>query len=178
MRKYNTFFLAKSLVLFGLSFWLTVAVINNITDFGTNNYLLREMLSMNALKADPLLGKGLEWRNIIQPVFSQYLLIIIIAIEIFIALLLWNAAFSWLKISKLFYANKKDTLASVVSKTNIALICFAGLWFFFWIGGLWFGYWLKMPQVQQVHMMLIILSVGIIAFINLDSKGECNEKHI
>lgn len=59
--KYNTFNLAKACVLLGLAVWLSMAVFNNIMDFGTNRYLLQTMITMHDIKADMILGKGLEW---------------------------------------------------------------------------------------------------------------------
>ena len=106
---YNTFFLAKALIMFGISFWLTVAILNNITDFSTNHYLLTAMMDMTAIKSEPILGKGLEWRAIASPTFSEILLGGIIVVESVIALLLCRAAYSWLKISRLFKKSRSST---------------------------------------------------------------------
>lgn len=167
--KYNTFNLAKACVLLGLAVWLSMAVFNNIMDFGTNRYLLQTMITMHDIKADMILGKGLEWRSL-NPDFAKILLTGVIIVEIILAFLLWLMAFNWFSVAKKTASSQQ--IEKTLSRTNLVLIAFMGLWFFFWIGGLWFGYWLKMPQVQQVHMALIALSIIVLIFINLPQRSH------
>lgn len=79
-------------------------------------------------------------------------------------------AFNWFSVAKKTASSQQ--IEKTLSRTNLVLIAFMGLWFFFWIGGLWFGYWLKMPQVQQVHMALIALSIIVLIFINLPQRSH------
>jgi predicted small integral membrane protein len=53
----------RAVITTGLAAWMTVAVINNATDPGTNIHFLANMLSMEQLLADAVLGNGLEWRS-------------------------------------------------------------------------------------------------------------------
>jgi predicted small integral membrane protein len=106
----------------------------------------------------------------LTPDFARILLTSVIIVEVFLAMLLWISAFNWLGISKKGASDQK--VEKVLVQTNLVLIVFMGLWFFFWVGGLWFGYWLKMPQVQQVHMSLIALSIIVLIFINLPQRSH------
>jgi len=54
-----------------------------------------------------------------------------------------------------------------INIANYSLSAFMSMWFFFLCGGFWFGYWIKTPQIQEVHMKLIIISIVEIIFINI-----------
>lgn len=54
--------LPRTVVMTGLAAWMTIAVLNNITDQGTNLANLETMLTMRLLSEDQVLGNGLEWR--------------------------------------------------------------------------------------------------------------------
>jgi predicted small integral membrane protein len=146
---------ALYLGLYGL--WLAVAVFNNIVDFGTNRHLLSNVLAMRELKADPVLGKGLIGRAIDGDHAPALILRLVIAVQIIIVLLMgrgvWHLAFS--------------DRAMGIGAANLSFAALLGLWFWFLIGGLWHGYWMKMPQVQQVHLAMVLLTLGGVVLINL-----------
>ena len=56
------FALLQLAVLTWLTVWLGMVALNNITDFGTNESLIRQMYQMQPLIDDPVLGNGLQWR--------------------------------------------------------------------------------------------------------------------
>jgi predicted small integral membrane protein len=141
--------------LYGL--WLAVAAFNNIMDFSTNRHLLSNVLSMRELKDDPVLGKGLVGRAIEGDVVPGLVLRVVIAVQIIIVLLMargvWHLALS--------------DRATGIGAANLSFAALFGLWFWFLIGGLWHGYWMKMPQVQQVHLAMIMLTLGGVILINM-----------
>jgi len=148
----------KILATGGLAAWLTLAAANNVIDPRTNTHLLSEMMAMAELKRDAVLGQGLLWRSVSSAALPRAILRLVIALQIGIVVLLWRAA---------YLLGFGEHGAAAVAAANLALGAFASLWFFFLCGGMWFGYWMKMPQVQQVHMMLLLVSLAAMALINI-----------
>jgi predicted small integral membrane protein len=155
--------MAKAISLYGLALYMSIAVINNTLDKGTNYYLLKQMLNMHHLKDDPYLGKGLLHRAISSDRFIKYLLTFIVICQGVICILFWFSATEFLMASC-----SENYFLMAKSIATYTLSAFMGLWFFFWCGGFWFGYWIKTPQIQEVHMKLIIISILEIIFINFN----------
>lgn len=148
----------KALVVGALAAWLSVAVLNNIVDFATNRYLLAKMTSMQELKDDPDLGRGLIGRAVERGAYATAILRIVIVAQTAVALLLWRGAGH--------LAITPDRALSV-GAANLGLGAFLTLWFCFLVGGLYYGYWIKMPQVQQVHLVLVVISLGAMILVNM-----------
>lgn len=158
----NAVVTAKSVLILGLAGWMTVAVLNNATDPGTNRFHLTAMFEMALLEEEPNgLGQNLRWRALpswITPV----VLWLVIAVQAAITLYLWKAALGCMAVT----LRGRSAFPDKVRNTAVrALTCFMALWLCFMIGGFWFGYWIKQGAIQQVHMTLLILSVLSIAFV-------------
>ena len=153
--------LSKITMMLGFSFYLSIALLNNIIDKKTNRFLLAQMLEMKSLKEDGVLGQGLLYRACRSQTLPVRMLNGICAIQFIITILLWCGS-----ILLIMAALHDVALYYAIDVCVIALTGFMGLWFFFWCGGLWFGYWIKMGQIQEVHMRLIILSLLAIIFIH------------
>ncbi len=160
----------KTLFLFGFALWFSLAVLNNATDPGTNTYLIGQMMRMDLVKEDPNMGNGIEWRALSAPALHKGVLYTVILVQMAAAALLWIAVYkfaaTWLR---------PPTPASIADATlfgNIGFGAFAAIWIVFWSGGMWFGYWMKTPQIQQVHMTLLIMSmVGFMVVNYPDQNG-------
>jgi predicted small integral membrane protein len=146
---------ALYLGLYGL--WLALAVANNIVDFGTNRTLLDAMLSMRELKADPALGKGLIHRAVTSDRAAGRMLVAVIAAQIVIVALMARGVWHLL-------LSDRET---GIGAANASLAGLFLLWFGFLIGGLYRGYWIKMPQVQQVHLTMLLLTLGGALLVNI-----------
>lgn len=143
-----------------LAAWLTCAVTNNIRDPGTNRHLLGLMVRMELLDDDPEMGNGLRNRAVLNVAFPRLALRCVVAVQVVIAVGLW-LAFCALTLSCFGLLDPKSALAIFRG----ALAAFALLWAVFLCGGMWFGYWIKMGQVQQVHLLLFLIST--ILFLSL-----------
>ncbi|KZL14449.1 hypothetical protein PsAD2_03744 [Pseudovibrio axinellae] len=152
--------LPRFVLLTGLAGWMTIAVLNNLTDQGTNIIHLSNMLSMRLLIEDPLFGNGLEWRAWVSA-SPQVVLYLVAAWQMLTAIALWVA--SYLMFRALWQPAR---YSAAVSGANVALTMFLCLWLFFLSGGLWFGYWMKQGAIQGVHMALILMSIATLIFIN------------
>ena len=152
-------------LLFGWALWLSIAVFNNIIDSDTNIFHLKNMLSMNLIESDKILGQGLLWKKFPESIVT-YILYIVIFLQISICMLLWRAVLYYL----LFRLGVKKDLFIAKNIANVSITAFLFLWITFLCGGLWFGYWIKQGPIQSVHMTLVIISIGIFLVINLPEK--------
>ena len=159
---------SRLVIVFGLAVWLTIAVINNLTDPGTNRTLLSHTLSMGLVSTEEVLGAGLLWRA--WPAhWSHALLYFIVALQFIFAVFLWRASVSYVKA---FMKQDIRLLLAAQRHATFALSLFNSLWMFFICGGLWFGYWLKQAPVQTVHMTLILIGVGTLIFVQTQPHPE------
>jgi len=73
--------LAKTLSLYGLAVYISIGVINNVLDNGTNIFLLGQMFSMTHLKNDKNLALGLVCREAKNKNFAKYTLQVIVIFQ-------------------------------------------------------------------------------------------------
>jgi len=164
----NKLTLVKTILITGIAVWMSIIALNNISDPGTQIYLLSKMYSMELFKQDPIMGKGLLSRAINWPGMAVITLFIVVIYEIVSVTLLWRAAISYMFILK---SNDKKVEFNALKRANLALSCLLFLWLFFMCGGLFFGYWLGMGAVQTVHVHLLIVTLIAFIFMNFDSDS-------
>ena len=165
--------LIKTVLISGLALWCTVLIYNNIKDSETNLTLLADMMSMKLIKADPNSGgKKLLSRAIDSSLFHKSSLLAALVVQIAGVLILWYASYSFIRII-LGGSYLSEAMHYPIFLANMGLFCMLVMWFFFLCGGLWFAYWIKMWEVQQVHMMMLIITLLAIMVVNLPliSKG-------
>ncbi len=166
----NAVVTSKSVLMLGIAGWMTIAVLNNVTDPGTNRFHLGTMFEMALLAEEPNgLGQNLSWRALPRSI-TPVILWLVVAVQIAITTYLWKAAWRCATAA----LGGRSTLSDATRRTAVrALTCFMALWLCFMIGGFWFGYWIKQGAIQQVHMTLLIVSVLSIGFIgNRQLEGE------
>ncbi len=151
----------QTLVLGGMAAWLSLIMLNNIVDSGTNIALIGQVLTMEGLVDDPVRGNGLVGRALPESLAAPALYAVI-AYQLLSVVLLWTATVAHVR---LFFGRGDGTRATLLG--NIALCSLAGLALMFLVGGLWFGYWIAIPAVQQVHFTLLIISIGAMVLVNL-----------
>jgi predicted small integral membrane protein len=156
------FLLLKGALVGGTGLWLALIAINNVADPNTNRTLLYRMFSMEGIEPESAMGGGLARRATKSKSLPRVVLACVVAqqfataaLMIRSAVLLMGAAFS-----------SALTTTAEVQAANIALLLFASMWFLFLCGGLWFGYWITMPAVQLVHVLMLIVTLGLVLVIN------------
>lgn len=149
-------------ILFSYTIWFLLAVLNNIVDFETNLFLIKKMMSMKEIIDDNNIGKKIQKRAIANPKYPPIVLKTVIFYQLLVGIKLIECC--TLVIAVYFSGGSIDK--NILIDINIAFLMLLTLWFGFLIGGLWFGYWLKMPQVQAVHMTLILITLVCILIIN------------
>lgn len=151
----------QTLVLGGMAAWLSLIMFNNIVDNGTNTALIGQVLTMEALIADPVRGDGLVGRALPESLAAPALYAVI-AYQVLGVVLLWAATVAHVR---LLFGRGNGARATFLG--NIALCVLAGLALMFLVGGLWFGYWIAMPAVQQVHFTLLLVAIGATVLVNM-----------
>jgi predicted small integral membrane protein len=158
----NIELLTLCIVICGYALWFSLAVFNNITDFQTNKFLIAKMISMEDIISDPNLGNRLQWRALQGKHWPTLILGSVIFYQIIVAA---KIVFTGITLVGLVMSGG-DISTALLNSINIALLMMLVLWFGFLIGGLWFGYWMKMPQVQFVHLLLVLITLMCIALTN------------
>lgn len=152
----------RTIVLLMLTLWLTLILLNNITDPGTNIALISAVASMDALHQEPLYGKGLLWRAVQSSIwFGQAGLIMIICYQTVMTLALWRAV--WHNIIR-----SHTALALAAANLGIAMIVIQAVGLM--LMGLYFGYWLHFGGPQVVHFLLLISALGLAILFNLTPR--------
>ncbi|WP_223815998.1 DUF2165 family protein [Pseudomonas chlororaphis] len=158
---FHPFSFSRLAVVASLALWLSIAVLNNLTDPETNRFHIGNTFSMVLLEEEELLGAALRWRA--WPVqWAETALYAVAGIQIVVSMLLWYAAFAYAKAWRL---GSRIALDVARNRAVVALTCFLLLWFGFICGGLWFGYWLKQGAIQSVHMTLILIGLVALLFV-------------
>lgn len=157
--------ISEFVIILGLSFWLSIAVFNNIIDINTNIINIQKMITMVLLK-DNELANGLIHRAL-EAEWATLIMYFVIFIQLIICSSLWRASFHYFLV---FVGKGKIVTAKKTAIT--ALTFFNMLWFFFLCGGLWFGYWMKQGAIQNVHMTLLIIGIATSIYITMTDKFE------
>ncbi|MFT5519806.1 MAG: putative small integral membrane protein [Enterobacterales bacterium] len=150
-------------VICGYGLWFSLAVLNNIADFQTNRFLIARMISMQEILDDSNLGNGIQWRALKGQHWSPIILTGVIFYQLLAASKLAIAGVALISLVITGGATTTELLFDI----NIALLMMLALWFGFLTGGLWFGYWIKMPQVQIVHIMLVLVTLICLILVNM-----------
>ncbi|WP_256583217.1 MULTISPECIES: DUF2165 family protein [Pseudomonas] len=158
---FHPFSFSRLAVVASLALWLSIAVLNNLTDPETNRFHIGNTFSMVLLEEEELLGAALRWRA--WPVqWAETALYAVAGIQIVVSMLLWYAAFAYARAWRL---GSRTALDVARNRAVVALTCFLLLWFGFICGGLWFGYWLKQGAIQSVHMTLVLIGLVALLFV-------------
>ena len=151
-----------SVVIFSYGTWFILAVFNNLVDFKTNKFLIGKMITMEEIINDPNLGNKLQSRAINGEHWPSIILSCVICYQLITAIKL---AFTGFMLINLVISGGSIT-NEVLLGVNYSLLMLLILWFGFLTGGLWFGYWMKMPQVQLVHLLLVLTTLLCLILVN------------
>ncbi|MBP8534620.1 DUF2165 family protein [Streptomyces sp. MK37H] len=156
----------KAILVGGLAAYLTLFVLNNLTDQDTNSGAVARMMTMRDLKEDPDgLGRGVVWRAVDSPVVHRLAFYAVVLVQTAAAGLLWRATAMFVAAGLDGYGARP--VRDAVGAANLGMLPFTGLWLAMLVGGLWFSYWVKMGPIQQTHLTLLITSLLSVLVINL-----------
>ncbi|MCU5782019.1 hypothetical protein MA04_01319 [Alcanivorax balearicus MACL04] len=146
--------LLRLVVVGGLAVWLTLILINVITDRKGTVASVALIMTMNLIAQDndthPLLRRRIESRfwHVIGAVA-------IMTLQAITVVLLWRGT-----VLLLSDASASALSTQTVTAVQQGLTAFAALWLFMLMGGMWFVYWLKQPGLQQLHLTLLLVAIA------------------
>lgn len=158
--------LATKAVLTGaLALWFALIVLQNTTDRRTNVALIGRVLAMQPVPENPDLGTGLRWRAVVEHRIdglagAALTAIVILQVAVTATLGLGAALLAW-------QGGDPGGLAGALVVVDVGLLLAMVHWFALMCGGLWFGYWITVPQVQQVHMTMLIVTLVTLSVVNV-----------
>jgi predicted small integral membrane protein len=152
--------LAKLLLVTGVALLISLVVLNNLTDFGTNYEFVRHVLRMDTLVP----GGHVLGRAIPAPWIHLVFYVCIIAWEAVTAILLWWGAASMLRSWRLsateFNAAKMVSVLGLSLSLLLWLVAFlaiGGEWFLMWESPAWNGQQAAFRNFTVVGIVLLIL---------------------
>jgi predicted small integral membrane protein len=151
----------KILIVAGLAGYLSLFVLNNLTDPRTNSAAIPRMTTMRELKAEPPLGGGVLWRAIDSPAVHRMAYSLVVAVQAIGAILLWWGA------GLLGWAAATGGATIGLTIANFGLLVFVAQFVGFLLVGLWFSYWVKMGPIQQGHLTLLLVGLAAVIVVNL-----------
>ncbi len=159
--------LSKIILIAGLGLWAFLAVLGNITDYGSNWAFVQHVLSMDSIFPNsPLL-----WRAITDPTLQTiaYLIIMVFEALTSIAFLIaaWMMAKSLRAPKARFQRAKAFVAIGVLFGVGLWMIGFmaiGGEWFVMWQAGQWNG--------QQAAFMFYTTILAVAIYVFLDTDGE------
>jgi predicted small integral membrane protein len=152
----------KTLLVGGFAGYLTLFVLNNVMEPGTNSAAVPRMMTMRELKDDPPLGKGVLWRAIDSPLIHRLAYRGVVVVQTAAAVLLWRAAV--MLILALAHGYAAGDVDGAIAAANLGMLVFLGLAFAFVLTGLWFMSWVKLGPMEGAHTTMLFLALfGVIA---------------
>jgi len=151
---------AKTLLVAGLTFFYTLVVMNNITDYDSNYQFARHVLMMDSTFA----GNHVMWRAVNRPAVHTAFYLSIIAWESVTMLLCWWGALQLARALRgtaaAFHLAKKSAIAGLALGALmwlIAFLCVGGEWFLMWQSKTWNGQEAAFRMFTVVGIILLLL---------------------
>lgn len=154
----------KAMLDAGLAGLLSVFVVNNVTDPGTNAPAVGRMLSMRELRADPVAGRGVRWRAIDSAWVHRVAYLLVVLAQAGSAVVLWWATALFVTAGAEGYHT--GAVSDALAVADLGLGLFIAMWLAIVVIGTWFTYWVKMGRVMQGHMTMLIVGLASAAFLN------------
>jgi len=150
---------AKVVLVFAVAFFYTLAVLNNVIDFGTNYEAVRHVMTMDAT----FRGSGQLWRAITAPSLHLASYLGIIAWEVATMVLCWWGGIrlvrSWSAPPAEFDRRKGVAIAGLTLSLAMWLVAFLA------VGGEWFLMWQSRTWNAQDDAFRMFTVVGIVLLI-------------
>lgn len=124
---------AKAILVAACALYMSMIVLNNVTDYATNFAFVQHVLTMDTTVP----GNGLMWRAVHSPLLHHAAYVSLIGWEALSAVLLWRGAL------KLFQARGASDFAAHKGPAVTGLVVSMLLWFvgFTCVGGEWWMMW-------------------------------------
>lgn len=154
--------LSKVALIAATALFLTLIVMNHLTDYHASFQFIKNILSMNSV----YLYNQNSWRSITSPVLQHLIYGGMTLWEVLAALLCWGGVYqTWQKLNHITFHQAK--FLAIMGLTLSLLI-----WMFAFIGGQWFLMWQsELWNVQDVVFQRLMLTVAILIFVSLPENS-------
>jgi len=159
---------AKIALVFGVSIYYSLVVLNNLTDYDSNHQFVRHTLMMDTTFP----GNHLMWRAIDSPMLHTAFYVSIIAWETLTMALCWWGGFRLLKARRGTAAEFER--AKSVAAAGLTLSLLMWLVAFLAVGGEWFLMWQSKSWNGQEAAFRMFAVVGIVLL--LVAQRESDER--
>jgi predicted small integral membrane protein len=156
---------SKILLVWALAFYVSLVVVNNLTDYGSNFFFVSHVLLMDTTFPG---NKGL-WRAIDSPALHHALYGFIIFVEAAVAVLCWVGGYRLLKsVNDPGGFNRAKGVA--IAGLTLGII----LWFtgFMTVGGEWFLMWQSEIWNGQNAAFRLVVILGIVLLYLVQADGD------
>jgi predicted small integral membrane protein len=151
----------KILLVFGVAFFYTLVVFNNLTDYESNYYFVQHTLNMDTTFP----GNHGMWRAIHSPLWYTAFYWSIIAWEMVIMVLGWWGGIFMAReirgVPQAFNSAKRVAIAALglsLLKWLIAFLSVGGEWFLFWQSKVWNGQEAAFRMFTVVGIVLLLVA--------------------
>lgn len=157
---------AKILLVFGVAFFYTLAVMNNIIDYGTNYQSVRHVMMMDST----FHGSRQLWRAINAPALHTSFYIAIITWEVATMVVCWWAG---IRLFKAWSAPAADfDRARSVAVAGLTMSLMMWLVAFLSVGGEWFLMWQSRTWNAQDAAFRMFTIVGIVLLVVIQPESS------
>jgi predicted small integral membrane protein len=150
--------ISKIVMVAATALLVSIVAFSNITDYGTNLAFVQHVLSMDSVFPDA----HTTWRAIHAPALQHAAYVLIIAAEVFTAVLCWIGAWRMWRVRRapaaMFLRGKG---AAAVGLTLGLALWLGG---FMAIGGEWFGMWMSSQwnAMPSTSYFILVMFAGLI----------------
>ncbi len=152
----------KLVLIFGLTLWMTVVVINNTTAFRGGVASIGMLMGMQLFDQQPAIKTPLLSRRVTSVQWHRLVYAFVLLVEIAVALLFWQASISF---GRALWGGFEASAA--VASATLALAALAAMVFVLALGGSWFVYYLRQEGTQITHFALLAVAIGATLVVNL-----------
>ena len=152
----------KILLVFGVAFFYSLVVFNNLTDYSSNYYFVQHTLTMDTTFP----GNHGMWRALKAPIWTTAFYWFIIGWEIIVMCLGWWGGFRMAAAlrgpARAFNLSKRISIAALalsLLKWLVAFMSVGGEWFLFWQSKIWNGQDAAFRMFTVVGIVLLLVAL-------------------
>jgi predicted small integral membrane protein len=156
----------KILLVFGVAFFYSLVVFNNLTDYNSNYYFVQHTLTMDTT----FYGNHGMWRALKAPFWTTAFYWVIIAWESVVMCLGWWGGFRMAAALRgtapAFNLSKRVSIVALalsLLKWLVAFMSVGGEWFLFWQSKIWNGQDASFRMFTVVGIVLLLVALPDVA---------------
>lgn len=153
--------LFKAMLVFGLSLWSAITVLNNIRDFRGAAGAIARTLAMTPLREEPAIPTPLLRRALRSDSWSVLALAGILAMQVLATALLGFGGVELIRACFSATAPARGIWFSTMGLGMMALV-----WLSMMSGGLWFAYWIRQGDLQLTQIALLLMTIAAALAVN------------